>query len=489
MFFKSIRFKITILYMAILAATLTSFSVILYHNVGRSLYGNMDTLLKSRAGGIAKAIDTYWEASKLESLESAATPDALKKRRNINFAKIAQKWVKEESTDPTLVDIIVQVFDTDGAAIASSKNTQGLAKIPNKDFLPVLQGNSRFDTVEFYNGPNRMTLRIFTAPVFENEKVAYIVQVASPLTSIHIALKNLKVALFILFPITVLMTGIMGAFLAKVTLRPVDNMIESIRQITAKNMKLKVQVPGTKDEIQKLAETFNTMLERLDEGFTSQRQLFEDLSHELKTPLTILKGEFEVSLKKLRSQQEYESILASALEEINRIIKLAENLLLLARLDSKEVLPEKRALDIDSMMRLVVNNMKPLAELKQIQVSFNSDGRTLLEGDESQLKTAFINLLDNAIKYTDQKGKIDITVTGDKGQAKIYIKDTGIGIPEGELPHIFDRFYRVDKSRNTTGFGLGLSITRSIIEAHGGTIAVHSQPSQGTAFIISIPLS
>ena len=489
MFFKSIRFKITILYMAILAATLTSFSVILYHNVDHSLYGNMDTLLKSRAGGIAKAIDTYWEASKLESAESTTSPDALKKRRNVNFTRIAQKWVKEESKDPALVDIIVQVFDTDGAAIASSKSTRGLTEIPRKNFISVLQGNSRFDTVESSRGGDRMTLRIFTVPVFENEKVAYIVQVSSPLSSIQIALKNLRVALFILFPVTVLVTGVMGAFLAKVTLRPVNNMIKTIHQITAKNMKLKIQIPGTKDEIQKLAETFNTMLERLDKGFTSQRQLFEDLSHELKTPLTILKGEFEVSLKKLRSQQEYESILSSSLEEINRIIKLAENLLLLARLDSKEVLPEKRMLEIDSLVALIVNNIKPLAELKQIQLSFNSNGATFLEGDESQLKTAFINLLDNAIKYTGQKGKIDISVTGDKGSVKIYIKDTGIGIPEEELPRIFDRFYRIDKSRNTTGFGLGLSITESIIEAHGGTIAVNSQPSHGTTFTISIPLS
>lgn len=481
--YKSIRFKITILYMAILALTLTSFSAILYHNVSRGLYGNMDTLLNSKAGGISKAIDTYWEASRLESQETATPPDLLlRKRRNINFAKIAQRWVKEESSDPALLDIIVQVFDTDGAIIASSKNTQGLTGISRKDFLSVLQGNPRFDTVS--------ALRIFTTPVFENEKVAYIVQVASPLSAIETALNNLKVALFILFPVTVLATGIMGAFIAKVTLRPVDNMIKTIHEITAENMKLKLRIPGTKDEIQKLAETFNVMLERLDEAFTSQRQLFEDLSHELKTPLTILKGEFEVILKKIRSQGEYEYILKSSLEEVNRIIRLAEDLLLLARLDSKEVSPRKEKFDLASLIQGVVNNMKPLAELKEILASFNSKtGEIMLNGDKDQLKTVFLNMLDNAIKYTGPGGAIDVSLEKDESLAQVKIQDTGIGILQDELSRIFDRFYRVDKSRNSPGFGLGLSIARSIVEAHGGNIRAESRPDKGTTFIISLPLA
>lgn len=490
MFFKSIRFKITILYMAILALTLTSFSVILYHNVKRGLYSNMDTLLKSKAGGIAKAIDTYWEASKLEGMESGVTQDAsLRKRRNVNFAKVAQRWVKEESGDPRLLDIIVQVFDTDGATIASSKNRKGLTEISRKNFISVLQGKSRFDTIGSEDQTAKMDLRIFTTPVFENEKVAYLVQVASPLNSIYSALNNLKIALFVLFPITIFVTGLMGSFLAKVTLHPVDNMIHTIHQITAENMKLKLAIPDTKDEIQKLAETFNTMLERLEQAFTSQRQLFEDLSHELKTPFTILKGEFEVILKKIRSQEEYESILRSALQEIDRISKLADNLLLLARLDSMEILPKKRRLDLNLLIQNILDKIRALSELKEIQLSLKADSRLSIDGDEDQLKTLFLNILDNAIKYTPPKGRILVTADREKSSAKIKIEDTGIGIPKEEINHIFDRFYRVDKSRKSTGFGLGLSIAKSIVEAHNGAIEVASQPSQGTSFTIVLPLA
>jgi len=488
MFLKSIRFKITILYMAILALTLTSFSAVLYHNVGSGLYGSMDTLLKSRAGGIARAIDTYWEASNLEATEKGEKPELLRKRRNINFARIAQRWVKEESNDPALVDIIVHVFDTDGGIIASSKNTQNLNEIPAGNFIQVLQGNSRFDTISFENQSSRMTFRVYTTPVFENEKVAYIVQVASPLSSIGIALNNIKVALFVLFPVTVLLTGVMGAFLAEVTLRPINNMIKTIHQITAENMKLKLAIPETKDEIQQLAETFNDMLQRLEKAFTSQKKLFEDLSHELKTPLTILKGEFEIILKKMRSKDEYESVIKSALEEINRVSKLAENLLLLARFDSKEAFPEKRKLELNQLIQSVIANVKGMSELKEIRVSFNSAEKLMLDADESQLRTLFFNILDNAVKYTLPGGDVWVSVTKDKQSAKVKIQDTGIGIPAEDIDNVFDRFYRVDKSRNNTGFGLGLSIAKSIIEAHGGTIEARSISSEGTTFTILLPL-
>jgi len=490
MILKSIRFKITILYVVMLALTLSAFSALIYHNLSRSLISSMDTLLKSKAGGIAQAIDAYWEASKFEATAESTKPDILRKRRNINFTKIAQRWVKEESDDPRLLDILVQVFDTDGNAIASSKNTLGLAAISKRNFLTVLQGKSRFDTVGFEDYPNPMTLRVYTTPVFENEKVAYIVQVSSPLSSVNTALNNLKITLFMLFPVTVLLTGLLGGFLAKVTLRPVDNMIKTIHQITEKNLKLRILIPESKDEIRKLAETFNDMLARLEHAFMSQRQLFEDLSHELKTPLTILRGEFEVALKKARSTEEYEAILKSSLEEVSRMTSLAEGLLFMARLDAREAFPEKRDLDIISILKSIVNSVRGLSELKEIRISFKSQFESvLLYGDEAQLKTLFINILDNAIKYSSSGSNVDVTCEKEKGCVEIRIKDSGIGIPPEEIDHIFDRFYRIDKSRNSGGFGLGLSIAKSIVDAHDGYIKVQSKPSQGTVFIIGLPLS
>jgi heavy metal sensor kinase len=266
-------------------------------------------------------------------------------------------------------------------------------------------------------------------------------------------------------------------------------MIKTIHQITAENMKLKLEVPHTKDEIQKLAETFNDMLQRLEKSFTSQRKLFEDLSHELKTPLTVLKGEFEIILKKPRSSEEYASVLKSALEEINKITKLAENLLLLARFDSKEAFPEKRRLDLNSLLTGVMKNIKGISELKEISILFRPGEGLVMDADEAQLKTLFFNILDNAVKYTGRGGRISVSAEKCARMAKIKISDTGIGIPEDEIEHIFDRFYRVEKSRNGSGYGLGLNISKAIVEAHGGTIEAKSAPLQGTTFIINFPLA
>jgi heavy metal sensor kinase len=387
------------------------------------------------------------------------------------------------------MDILIQVFDTDGATIASSKAARGLVEISRADFLSVLQGNSRFDTVSSDLPSGRLLLRIFTTPVLENEKVAYIVQVASPLDPVQVALKNLRFALFLLLPITVIATGVMGSLLAKAALYPVNSMIGTIHQITAENMKLKISIPDTKDEIQKLAETFNDMLGRLERAFVSERQLFADLSHELKTPLTILKGEFEVILKKVRTGEEYENTLRSSLEEINRIIKLVENLLILAKLDSKEAEGlERKNLDLGLLVQGAVNNVKGLSGLKDISMAFKPKDGLSVNADEDQLKTLFLNLLDNAIKYTEKGGKVSVSASKEGRMAKIEIKDTGVGIPSGELKHIFDRFYRGDKSRNRLGFGLGLSIAKSIAEAHGGNITVTSRLTKGTAFTVYLPL-
>lgn len=490
MFYKSIRFKITIVYMAILALTLSAFSTALYHHVKRSLYENNDSLLRSKAEGIVHAINTYWETERLGAMRYGVKPEETAALENIDFATIAQRWVEGKSKDPKMLDVIVQIFDADGIPIASSKNTQGISNVSRENLISVLKGNSCFDTVApSFPTKKIVTFRVFITPVVENDKVEYIVQVASSLDSISAALYTLRITLFILFPITVLLTGIMGALLAKLTLHPVDSMIKTIHSITAENMKLKLTVPGTRDEIMKLAETFNDMLLRLDRAFTSQKQLFEDLSHELKTPLTVLRGEFEVMLKKMRSPEEYENLLKSGLEEIAKISKLADNLLMLASFESKRILPDRKKLDLGLLTQAAVNSVRKLADQKGVEVVLSGvSGGVTFNGDEQQLKLMVLNLVDNAVKYTPTGGKVTVSLEQGADSAKIRISDTGRGIAGSELPHIFDRFYRVEKSRSGDGFGLGLSIAKSIVETHEGHIEVASTPGSGTTFTITLPL-
>jgi heavy metal sensor kinase len=288
--------------------------------------------------------------------------------------------------------------------------------------------------------------------------------------------------------LTVILTGLSGVFLVQLTLKPVDQMIETIHQITAENLKLRLTIPGTRDEIESLAQTFNQMIARLDEAFTTQRQFMEDISHELKTPLSILKGELEVTLKKIRSAEEYETTLHSSLEEVNHLAGIVENLLTLARFDAKTTTPQAVSLDLNLLVKDALEAIQVLAIQKDITLQLNSAHTVDILADKNQLKRMVLNILDNAIKYTQRGGKISIDLRQQNESAAIDITDTGLGIPESELPYIFDRFYRVDKSRSSIGFGLGLSIAQSIAKAHGGKIDAKANVPHGTIFTISIPI-
>lgn len=266
-------------------------------------------------------------------------------------------------------------------------------------------------------------------------------------------------------------------------------MIDIIHKITAENLKLRVNIPDTtKDEIRRLADTFNEMLERLEHAFSSQRQFIEDFAHELKTPLSVLKGELEVALKKIRSTEEYESILQSNLEEVERINRIVENLLMLARLDSNAIVLRREPLNVGLLVKAIVDDIRVLAAQENIGVDYLIRDAITVYGDENQLKRLFINLLDNAIKYTLRNGKVIVDIEPVDNYAKIVVSDTGMGIPDSEIHHIFNRFYRLDKSRHQPGFGLGLSIAKSIVEAHKGKIEVKSKLNQGTTITVFLPI-
>ncbi|MEI6126452.1 MAG: HAMP domain-containing protein, partial [Pseudomonadota bacterium] len=380
----STRLKIILSYMVLLTLMIFLFSLVLYDRLLSDLYSSLDNLLQSRAEGIADAIDTYWEVEKLEAQTDGANAEALSKANNLNFIKIAQRWVIEESNRPELLNIIIQIFDARGELIASSKNISRTIIFPKDVFAAALQGNQRFDIFSVAFSPGKpTTLRVYTKPISENKTITYIVQVASPLTTIQAALEDLKGILFVLLPILMLGTGIIGLFLAKMALRPVDKMIKAVQQITAKNLRQRVPIPRTRDEIQSLAITFNDMLERLEKSFAAQRHFIQDASHELKTPLTILEGEMGVALKRLRSPEEYESVLRSSLEEIDRLSRIVENLLTLARFDDKEIVPDAHEVDLCLLLQKTVEDMEILASQKNIALEISAPVPTTIQADRN----------------------------------------------------------------------------------------------------------
>ncbi len=489
---RSIRFKITALYILLLALTLSFFSVMLYHNFRQRLIENTDDILQSRAEGIADSIDTYWEVERLEAIRDTGADKPFSKIDNLNFIKIAQRWVEERSKDPKLVDIVVQIRNERGRPIAASRNIAGLALVTEDVLRRVLSGKAYLDTVDLEIQPSRHeTFREFILPVVERGKVAYIVRVMSPLDTVEAALKDLRFTLFVLLPLTVFLTGLIGLFLARVALSPVDRIINTIHQITAENLKLRIKIPDTKDEIKRLADTFNEMLTRLEDAFSSQKRFIADLTHELRTPLAVLKGELEVTLKRVRSAEEYDSVLHSSLEEVDRISKIVGDLMLLASFDNAAGSLEISPLDLGEVVGRVCEDIKVLADQKGIALSveIQTAGKARVCADETKLKRLFINLLDNAVKYTPPKGRVAVRLEYQGDEARVLISDTGSGIPAEDLPHVFERFYRVDKSRSLPGFGLGLSIAQSIAQIHRGRILAESRLGHGSTFSVVLPLA
>jgi heavy metal sensor kinase len=326
-----------------------------------------------------------------------------------------------------------------------------------------------------------------TVPVIENGRLAYMVQVSSPLTSVNTALSKLRIIFLIFLPFTILLASLAGVYLANLIIKPLKHIIRTVRTISAENLKNRIDNPDTRDEIKKLADTFNTMLDKLDSSFTSQKQLIQDISHELRTPLTIIRGEIEVALKKERIPVDYQAVLRSSLEEIQRISIIVENLLVLSRYDSQEVPLDKKHFSVTALLQDIIADVKLIADKKGLAIELSADGGYSITADEGQLRRAFLNIIDNAIKYTPAQGRISIAIEKNVAGVQVRLSDSGSGISKENLPFIFNRFFRVDKSRSSEGFGLGLSIAKSILQAHTATISVDSEYGKGTTFIVTLP--
>ncbi|MDD5136999.1 MAG: HAMP domain-containing sensor histidine kinase, partial [Candidatus Omnitrophica bacterium] len=455
-----------------------AFSAAVYGSFDKILIGNLEDLLSSRAEGVADALHTYMRTNNAQADRGM-------------FLDIAKGWVEEKRKDPELMKLFVQILDAKGGRIVASKTMPLIAPLDKSDFEDVLDGEDDFDTLRgVAANDKKMKFRVYTKPVMENGKVSYIVQVAAPIDLVSLALHNLILSLIVLLPLTILLAGIPGVLLAGLTLRPVNKMIDTLRQITAENLKLKIHIPDTKDEVKRLADTFNDMIDRLDRSFSSQQNFIQDISYELKAPLVMLKGELEDVARNPYSREAHDAILRKCSEELGRFEAIIEDLLVLAKFDNSQMPLEIKKVNLTGVLEEMVRSVKAPAGDKDIALSSFLHNTIILDGDEDQLKRLFTNLFDNAVKYTRRKGRIIISAHRDGSYAKITVSDTGIGMPEDELPYIFDRFYQINKLRNNkNGFGLGLSIAKSIAESHKGRIEAESQPGKGSTFTVRLPMS
>lgn len=280
-----------------------------------------------------------------------------------------------------------------------------------------------------------------------------------------------------------------GAFMAKRALAPVESIRASADRITAEKLSQRIPVANADDELGKLAATFNQMLERLESSFQEMRRFTDDAAHELRTPITVLRSGLEVALRNARSAEEYRESLASALEDVVRLCRLSEQLLTLAREDAEPHGEHRMPVHLDELIRSAVNPLQSMMDENSVSIQIRDLSGLFVSGVPHRLQRLWVNLLENAVKYTPAGGNIDVSGYSTEKSVSVVVADSGNGIPPNQLDRVFDRFYRVDVSRTgaTGGAGLGLTICRSIVVSHGGQIEIESEPGQGTRVIVMFP--
>jgi len=380
----------------------------------------------------------------------------------------------------------IQIMDTSGRIGAKMSDIEGEALPTSFNALErAMRGEIVYETIE----RTKPRLRMVTIPIMDNKKVTSVVQVGTSLEDFDETIRKLLLIMIISIPTSIIVTIVVGYFMAKKALRPVDQIRRAAVKISSSNLDEKIDITGRRDELGRLAETFNAMIGRLKDAFQRINQFSIDVSHELKTPLTILKGETEVALRKEREKDDYQKLLLSNLEEIDRMSCIIDDLLLLSKADTKEIKLNIEEVALRDLIMDVCMNMKVVADKKSVELQISELEDVRLKGDELKLRRMLLNIVENGIKYSHVGGKVSVSSYINDGYAWIDVKDNGIGISEDDIKYVFDRFYRADRSRKReSGSGLGLSISRWIAGAHKGSIEVKSQPAQGSVFTIKLPI-
>lgn len=277
-----------------------------------------------------------------------------------------------------------------------------------------------------------------------------------------------------------------GRAVARRSLRPVADLTRTAKHISARRLSTRLPRSGANDELDALADTLNEMLQRVERSFRQIQQFTADAAHELRTPLTALKGNAELALTQSRSEAQLRAVIEQSLTYYRVLARVTDDLLLLARLDAGQETLQFERLNLSEIVEDVVDLYRPLAYEKRIEIAVQSSADTQVHADQGKIRRLISNLLDNAIKYMGDEGSIDVCVQRQNGVVTTCIADTGPGIAEDELPHVFERFYRIDRSRTGDGgadsrsVGLGLAICRSVVDAHGGDISISSELGRGT---------
>lgn len=525
----SLKVWLTFWYSAIVALSLSAFGAYTYLSVSKNLHDNLDVSLVK----VVSSLDYIISENQITNKNSLNAKFGRFRKDKFAIFRESERnrfvgplrpsleaqireGEKQDAVWSSVYEHIllnprnyyIQIADTSNEVIWRSRNllTDSLPvladfkKVTQKDTISVKpehqdsvikltyderSANDKLDSVFTYLNLQKQQVRLL---VKKTEHA--IISVAYSMSDIQSNLNELFAIQIIAFPLVLLLSVIGGLVLSRLAMRTVDQITMAADEISEKNLSLRIPEVNTKDEIGHLVRTFNSMISRLENSFSQIKRFTSDASHELKTPLTILRGELELALRSDKSTERYQEILLSALEEVVRLTNVVETLLELSKAEAGQIKMNFEKTNISQLILDISEDAEILAEGKIIKVQKNIQEDIFGFVDSKRIHQAVLNIIDNAVKYTPSGGQIIIELTNSHNNFHLVVSDTGIGIPEEELHHIFDRFYRVDKARSSSiyGAGLGLSIVKWIVDAHNGKIEVESTIDQGSTFTITLPL-
>lgn len=460
--FHSIRFRMTVWYASFLTILLLIFSGAVYLGLKRYLTNTLSRDLTVEA----RQISETWLKDIGDAGEEYVTAEI------------------EEHLSPSTSNRFIRITRPDGSMLYQSNSPEDRSFDPSsisKISEPFSNG--------FRNVGNDFHLIVYSMKYAVEDAGTFWVEVGASNQQISETLDALIVILALMLPLGFALAAVGGYALMRRALAPVNQISAAAQRITSRNLSERIPASQSNDEIERLSNVLNEMIRRLEDSFSRVVQFTADASHELRTPLTILRGELEVALRENNLNPQTRNLVESVLEETEKLSKTVESLMTLSRLDSGQIPLDKTWFDLTALCQDTINQMIFLAEEKQIQLKFYGLERAEVYADSLRIRQIVLNLIDNAIKFTRTGGQIHTTVAKQNDDISIEVSDSGIGIPSEALPHIFDRFYRVDPARSSqhAGAGLGLAIVKSICDLHGATIFVNSDPNQGTQIRIIIP--
>lgn len=469
---RSIRFRLTVWHAGLLAGLLLLFGGStwfgLAHYLNRSLGESLARQARQIGENFLLDVRTSGESYVIEEINEHYSPE-----RNDHFVRVTR-------ADGSVLYI-------SGAPISKGFDPGQVSAAP---LLSLSSHSSGRDATREEHLSGGGELLIYSLPFTARDGSRYVIEAGTPYESIEDALRGLLLTLAVGLPVMIVVAVLGGYWIMRHALRPLDEIAGAAERITSRNLSERLPAPHSGDEIERLSFALNRMIARLDESFQYIRRFTADASHELRTPLTVLRGELEAIAQRSRLDDEARGAVGSSLEETERLVRIVESLLAISRLDAGEAQMERARFDLAELAATTTEQMRLLAEDKRVRLECRADGRIEVVGDRARLKQVVVNLVDNAIKYTPEGGAVGVIVSANDSRAVMLVEDNGVGVPADALPHLFERFYRVDKarSRQMGGVGLGLAIVKSIVAAHGGQVKVESAEGKGSRFIVELPL-